>query len=60
MTYRHIKKALLPIQAKDFVVRVGGRERPWLSRMLGVIVAPFFRWQQKRRLRRDNEGERAA
>jgi hypothetical protein len=60
MTYKHTQNAWLPIHAQDFIVRVGGRECSWLSRILGVIIAPFFRWQQKRRLRRDNDDERAA
>ncbi len=54
------RDAWLPIQAQDFIVTVGGRQHPWLSRILRRILAPFFRWKQTRQRRRDGYNGGAA
>ena len=60
MTNPTRRDAWLPIQPKDFIITVGGRPRPWLSRILGVILAPFFRWKQTRQRRREGSDGGAA
>jgi cell division protein FtsW (lipid II flippase) len=45
-------KAFLPAQASDFIVMIGGRERPWLSRALGMLLVPLFWWRARRRMKR--------
>ncbi len=54
------RDAWLPIQAKDFIITGGGRPRPWLSRILGVILAPYFRWKQSKQHRREGHDGGAA
>ena len=54
------RDAWMPIQAKDFIVTVGGRPLPWLSRLAGLILAPFFRWQQRRQRRWESHDGGAA
>ncbi len=60
MTNPTRRDAWLPIQPKDFIITVGGRLRPWLSRILGVVLAPFFRWKQMRQRRQGGHDGGAA
>jgi len=60
MTQRRDRQAWLPPHPQDFIVTVRGRERPWLSRILGVILTPLFRWRLNRRLRKARHGDGAA
>jgi hypothetical protein len=43
--------AFLPVEASDFIVTIAGRERRWLSRVLGFFLAPLFRWRSRRERR---------
>jgi len=42
------RRAELPPQPDDFVVSVGGRQRGWLSRLVGLVAAPILSWWLKR------------
>jgi hypothetical protein len=57
MAEREPRKVFLPVEASDLIVTVGGKHRPWLSRFVGAILAPIFRWRHRegadQRRRRD-------
>ena len=48
MTEPTPRRASLPVQAKDVIVSFKGKERPWLSRVLGFILWPFIRRRARR------------
>jgi hypothetical protein len=50
VTDRPKRIAFMPAQASDVIVTFRGRERRWLSRMLGILLAPLLRWRDRRRM----------
>jgi hypothetical protein len=46
------RQAFIPPMPKDFIVTFRGKERPWLGRIVGSVLAPIFRWRQLRALRK--------
>ena|ERR1041384_758636 len=48
MTRPNQRLAFLPAQHTDIHVTFRGREWPWLSRLLSVVLVPFLRWRANR------------
>jgi hypothetical protein len=60
MAERPPRKVFLPVEASDFIVTVGGKHRPWLSRVVGAILAPIFRWRHRKGADQRGRGDRTA
>ena len=42
------RSAVMPAQASDFVVTIGGREQRWLTVVLRAVLRPLLRWRVPR------------
>ena len=60
MTEEPHRKVDLPFQASDVIITIGGRERPRLARIVGVIVAPIVSWWLRRRPPKRSDRDRTA
>ncbi len=61
MTGEPPRKVFLPVEAGDIIVTVGGKHGPWLSRILGAVLAPFLRWRRPQEHPDErNRGDRTA
>ena len=58
MTEPTARRASMPVQAQDVIVSFKGKERPWLSRILGVILWPFIR-RRARQIAADKDQRRS-
>ena len=54
------RKVYLPVEAKDVIVTVRGRYRPWLSRVVGIMLAPFLSRRQRKEAGKISHGDRTA
>jgi hypothetical protein len=60
MTDKQNRKAWLPPEPQDFIVSTNGKERPWLSRIVGLLLAPVLRWRLNRQMRKARRDDSAA
>ena len=44
-----------PAESQDFIFTFRGREVRWVSRFVGLLLAPIVRWRQRRAWKRGED-----